>query len=155
MMATSIARAAVALGLVVTSGAATAHHGVSGQYDTGTPIVLAGRITRATFSPPHPVLMVEVEGGELQVGDVGRPDEFTGPFVQRPEDLGEVREVEFSPVGTFYDLRDRVAAGDRVVVLALRNCLPPHELRSSWVQLADGEVVSYEGGLHEKVDGCS
>lgn len=154
MTTTLIRRAAAALGLAVLAGAATAHHGITGQYDTGTPIVLAGTITRATFSPPHPVLLVQVEAGEVQVGDVGRSDEFTGPFVPRPEDTGEVREVEFSPVGTFYDLRDRLAVGDRLVVLALRNCLPPHELRSSWVQLADGEVVSYEGGLHVRVDGC-
>ena len=62
--------------------------------------------------------------------------------------------MEFSPVGNFYDLRDRLAVGDRVTVLALRNCLPPHEIRSSWIQLGDGAVVSYEGGLHVRVDGC-
>lgn len=143
-----------ALGLTALPGAALTHHGVTGQYDTSTPIVLAGTITAATFAPPHPVLSIQVEDEELRIGEVDRPDEFTGPFVQRAEDAGEMREIEFSPVSTFYDLRDEVSVGDRVVVLALRNCLPPNQLRSSWIQLADGEVISYAGGLHVRVDGC-
>lgn len=66
-----------------------------------------------------------------------------------------MREIELSPVGTFYDLRDQVRVGDRITLLALRNCEPPHELRSSWIQLSDGQIVSYVGGLHRKVDGCT
>lgn len=147
---------AVALAVLVLSGdAALAHHGVTGRYETSRPIVLTGTVTRASFSPPHPVLSVRVEAAELPAGEVDRPDEFTGPFVARPDDVGQVREVEFSPVRTFYDLGDRVRVGDRVLVLALRNCLPPHQLRSSWIQLPDGQVVSYTGGLHRRVDGCS
>lgn len=145
----------VVTGLVALPFAALAHHGITGSYDTSTPLVIAGTVTAATFAPPHPVLSVEVDEVEVEVGDVGRPDEFTGPFVRRSEDIGQVLEVEFSPVRTFYDLAGEVRVGDRVVVLALRNCLPPNQLRSSWVQLADGQVVSYEGGLHVKVDGCS
>lgn len=155
MMTTLAARTAIAAGLAARPGTAATHRGVTGQPDAGTPMILAGTIARATFAPPHPVLLVQVEGGEIQVGDLGRPDEFTGPFVQRPGDVGAVREVEFPPVGTLYDPRDRVAAGDRVVVLALRTCLPPHEPRSPWAQLEGGEVVSHEGGLNVRVDGCS
>lgn len=148
---------AVALGvLVLSGGAVVAHHGVTGRYDSSRPIVLTGTVTRATFTPPHPTLSVRVEAAEPPAREtVGRPDEFTGPFVARPEDAGQVREIEFSPVRLFYDLGDRVRVGDRVVVLALRNCLPPHQLRSSWIQLSDRQVVSYTGGLHRTVDGCS
>lgn len=142
----------IAAGL--TGTAVLAHHGVSGQYDSSSPIVLAGMVTRATFAPPHPVLSVRVEGREVPALDPNRPDEFTGPFIAREEDIGEVREVEFSPVGEFYALRDRIRVGDRVTVLALRNCRPPHELRSSWIQLSSGQVISYSGGLHRRVDGC-
>lgn len=148
--------AALGGGLLVASGGAVlAHHGVTGFYDTSTPIALSGIVTRATFRPPHPVLYVRVEASESPSGDVGRPDEFTGAFVTRPEDVGEVREIELSPVGTFYDLRDQVRVGDRITLVALRNCEPPHELRSSWIQLSDGQIVSYVGGLHRKVDGCT
>ena len=141
--------------LTVMVGGAGAHHGVTGLYDSSQPILIAGTVTEATFSPPHPVISVQVEAAEPPTGDLNRPDEFTGPIQLRPGDIGQVREVEFSPVATFYDLRDRVSVGDRVVILALKNCEPEQQLRSSWITLSDGEVISYTGGLHRKVDGCS
>ncbi|WP_200841121.1 DUF6152 family protein [Geminicoccus flavidas] len=146
-------------GIAVTTlglaGAALAHHGVTGQYDAATPIVLSGTLTAATFSPPHPVLSIRVDGAELPAFEVGRPEEYFGPAVVRPEDVGEVREIELSPVRMFYDLADRLSIGDRVLVVALRNCLPPHELRSTWVRLDDETVVSYTGDWAPGVDGCS
>lgn len=149
-------RAAVALVVLGMSGSvASAHHGITGRYDTSNPIALTGTVTRATFAPPHPILLIRVEATEPPASIVDRPDEFTGPLVARPEDVGQVREIEFSPVRTFYNLGNRVRPGDRVTVLALRNCLPPNQLRSSWIRLSDGEVISYAGGLHRKVDGCS
>lgn len=141
--------------LVLSAGTVLAHHGVTGRYDTSRPIVLAGTVTQATFSPPHPVLAVRIEAAEPQAVEINRPDEVTGPLVARPEDVGQVREIELSPVRTFYDLGDRVRVGDRIMVVALRNCRPPNQLRSSWVRLSDGQVVSYTGGLHRRVDGCS
>jgi Family of unknown function (DUF6152) len=141
--------------LTILSSAARAHHGVTGLYDTSQPILIAGTVTEATFSPPHPVISVMVEAAEPPEGDVGRPDEFTGPIQLRADDVGQVREVEFSPVATFYDLRDRIRVGDRVVIVALQNCEPEQQLRSSYIALSDGEVISYTAGLHRKVDGCS
>ncbi|ODN68529.1 hypothetical protein [Methylobrevis pamukkalensis] len=140
--------------LVLASGIAGAHHGVMGLYDTSTPIVLEGRVTRATFSPPHPVVVVAVERPTTTDLGAGRPDEFTGPPVVRPEDVGVERTVELSPVQTFYALWSRIKVGNRVTILALRNCRDPHELRSSWIRLEDGTVVSYDRGLHRKTDGC-
>jgi hypothetical protein len=72
----------------------------------------------------------------------------------RAEDVGAVREIEFSPVKMFYDLASRVRVGNRVVVIALRNCQAPHQLRSRWIQLSDGQVFNHDGGWHRKVDGC-
>lgn len=144
-----------ALGLLGLSGSTVlAHHGVTGRYDAAIPIVLAGTVARATFSPPHPILAVRVEEAEVPELAIDRLDEFTGPLVVRAEDVGEVREIEFSPNRLFYDLGERLTVGDRVVVLALRNCLPPHQLRSTWMQLSDGEVLSYEGDWAPTVDGC-
>ncbi len=144
--------AATMLGL---AGAVFAHHGVTGQYDAATPIVLSGTLTAATFAPPHPVLAVRVDTAELPGFDVGRTGEYFGPAVVRSEDVGEVREVELSPVRMFYDLADRLSIGDRVLVVALRNCLPPHQLRSTWVRLDDGTILSYTGDWAPGVDGCS
>ncbi|WP_246333217.1 hypothetical protein [Aureimonas mangrovi] len=143
--------AALALGV---AGAARAHHGVTGQYDAATPIVLSGTLTAAAFSPPHPMLSIQVDTNEPPAFVVGRPDEYFGPAVVRPEDVGPVREVELSPVRMFYDLADQLSVGDRVVVVALRNCLAPHQLRSTWLRLSDGTVVSYTGDWAPGVDGC-
>ena len=147
---------AAAIAVTLSAGAVMAHHGVTGLYDTSVPIILAGTVTDTVFSPPHPVISVRVEAAEPRLpAAVGqRGDEFTGPAVVRAEDVGKVRDIEFSPVRTFYDLADTVKVGDRVLIIALRNCRPPHQLRSSWMQLSDGQIVSYEGGLHRRADGC-
>lgn len=136
------------------AGAASAHHGVTGYYETSKPVLVAGTVTKATFSPPHPVVSVLVEATEVPTGDMGRPDEFKGPITLNAGDVGDVVEVEFSPVSTFYELRDKLRIGDRVMILALRNCDRPQQLRSSWIELSGGEVISYKGGLHRKVETC-
>jgi hypothetical protein len=136
------------------SGTVLAHHGVTGLYDTSRPIALTGTVTEATFSPPHPVISIRIEQADAPGGDLGRPDEITGPIATRAEDVGRVREIEFSPVRTFYNLGRRVQVGDKVTVVALRNCRPPHQLRSSWIRLPGGEIVSYAAGLHKRTDGC-
>jgi len=141
--------------LALSGGGVLAHHGVTGQYDMSTPIVIGGMVTRTTFAPPHPIVTVRVEQTDIPAGNLDRPDEFRGQLVVRAEDIGQDREIELSPVRTFYDLADRVRVGDRVLIVALRNCLAPNQLRSSWIRLADGEVVSYTGGLHRRVDGCN
>jgi hypothetical protein len=146
----SVAFAAVLL----PGGMALAHHGVSGLYDTSRPIALTGVVTAARFAPPHPVISVRVEDAAAPAGDLGRPDEITGPIAVRDEDVGQVREVEFSPMRIFYELNAELRPGDRVTIVALRNCRPPHQLRSSWIRLPDGETVSYGGGLHRRADGC-
>lgn len=145
-----------AIAISLSAGAVMAHHGVTGLYDTSGPIILAGTVTGTVFTPPHPVISVRVEAAEpkLPAAVAQRTDEFAGTAIVRSEDVGKVRDIEFSPVRTFYDLADTVKVGDRVLIVALRNCRPPHQLRSSWMQLSDGQIVSYEGGLHRRADGC-
>jgi hypothetical protein len=136
------------------AGSAVAHHGVTGRYDASRPILITGIVTATTFSPPHPVLSVRVERANVAGGQLGRPDEYFGPVSARPEDLGQVREVELSPVRMFYDLEAKVKPSDRVTLVALRNCLPPHQLRSTWIRLRDGETLSYSSDWAPGVDGC-
>ena len=137
------------------SGGALAHHGVTGRYDASIPIILIGEVTAATFAPPHPVVTVRVTSGDLPDHDVGRPDEYFGKPVVRAEDVGVERTVELSPVRMFYDLAGQLKVGDRVTIVALRNCLPTHQLRSTWLRLSNGEVLSYTGDWAPGVDGCS
>lgn len=146
--------AAAAL-FLTTAGQPQAHHGVTGQYDASQPIVLSGTLVEATFAPPHPVLTVRVDDAGAPEGPLGRPVEYFGPVITRPEDLGAELEVEMSPVRMFYDIADRVVPGDRITLVVLRNCLPPHQLRSTWMILPDGDVISYGGDWAPGVDGCS
>ncbi|WP_207477256.1 DUF6152 family protein [Arenibaculum pallidiluteum] len=145
----------VAFTILCLTGTVLAHHGVTGRYDAATPIVLSGTITAATFAPPHPVLSIRVDTAELPAFEVGRPAEYFGRAVVRAEDVGKVREIELSPVRMFYQLSDRLSVGDRIVIVALRNCLSPHQLRSTWLRLSDGTVVSYTGDWAPDVNGCS
>jgi len=142
-------------GFLALTGIVSAHHGVTGRYDASAPIILHGTVTAATFSPPHPVFTVRGEAKELPATNLGRPDEYFGPLRTRAEDVGVERDVELSPVRLFYDLADRIRVGDQVTIVALRNCLSPHQLRSTWLRLPDGEVVSYTGDWAPGVDGCN
>ncbi len=144
-----------AFGILALTGIVSAHHGVTGRYDASAPIILHGTVTAATFSPPHPVFTVRGEANGFPARDLGRPEEYFGPLRTRAEDVGVERDVELSPVRLFYDLADRLRVGDRVTIVALRNCLSPHQLRSTWLRLSDGEVVSYTGDWARGVDGCN
>ncbi|MFP5077983.1 hypothetical protein ACLE20_11810 [Rhizobium sp. YIM 134829] len=136
------------------AGSVLAHHGVTGRYDASRPILISGVVTATTFAPPHPVLSVRVGQKEVPDAELGRPGEYFGPVAVRPEDVGEVRTIELSPVRMFYDLARKLKPGDRVTVVALRNCLSPHQLRSTWLRLTNGEVASYTGDWAPRVDGC-
>ena len=136
-------------------GIVSAHHGITGKYDASEPIILHGTVTAATFSPPHPVFRVRVEDKEFPAQDLGTPQNYFGLLRTRPEDVGAERDVELSPVRPFYNLARRLHVGDQVTIVALRNCLAPHQLRSRWLRLSDGEVVSYSGDWAPGVDGCN
>lgn len=147
-------KVAVTLFAVSVAGSVLAHHGVTGRYNASRPILISGVVTATTFAPPHPVLSVRVEQQEIPGGELGRPDEYFGPVAVRPADVGQVRVVELSPVRMFYDLEHKLKPGDRVTLVVLRNCLSPHQLRSTWLRLANGEIASYTGDWAPGVDGC-
>jgi hypothetical protein len=69
------------LALALSGGGVLAHHGVTGQYDMSTPIVIGGMVTRTTFAPPHPIVTVRVEKTDVPSGNLDRPDEFRGELV--------------------------------------------------------------------------
>jgi hypothetical protein len=133
---------------------AVAHHGGGGRYDASRPIYLPGTVLEASFTPPHPLLRIAVERADPPALDAVRRADFSGDVIVREQDVGSTLVVEFAPISMFFGLRDRIAAGDRVEVIAMRNCDSPHQLRSQWIRLRDGELVMRTGGNHRKVDGC-
>lgn len=133
---------------------AFAHHGGAGRYDAGQPIYLTGRVLEAHFAPPHPRLRLAVEAADLPALSAAEAADFTGPVAVRLGDAGRTLTVEFAPIGMFFSLGDRLSVGDRVEVIAMINCEPPHELRSQWLRLANGTLLMRSGGNHRKVSGC-
>lgn len=141
-------------GLSVVSSVAIAHGGVTGRYDASRPILISGMVVEATFSPPHPTLSIKVDVGSVPTEDLGRRLEYYGPVVSRPEDTGQVRMVELSPVPMFYELEGKLQPGDRVSLVALENCNSPRQLRSTWIRLTRGQIISSTGDWAPGVDGC-
>lgn len=151
----ALSMAIAAAGLLTLRGeGASAHHGVTGRYDAGHPISVTGTVVRATFSPPHPVLTIRVAEGSPPGSGSNLPRDLRGPVTTRRSDIGQLRTVEFTPADRFYALRSRVKPGDKVQLIAMRNCLPPHQLRSWWLKLPDGRVVVVNGDWARKVVRC-
>lgn len=68
--------------------------------------------------------------------------------------LGTSIEIEFPPVDRFFELEGRIRPGDRIAVIALRNCEAPHQLRGQWIAPPDGPAVVREGRMQSEIDGC-
>jgi hypothetical protein len=149
--ATRAPRLALCIGVLLAALPALGHHGFSGRYDTERPQWIEGVITGAQWAPPHPVIELRVSADERPPSDLALPSELTGALI--PSAAGRIT-VEFPPVSTFFALRDSLKLGDRVALIALRNCEPPHQLRSQWVRLPSGSVVSRSGRLSTMVSGC-
>jgi hypothetical protein len=149
-------RAAFATALVSfwAGGAALAHHGFTGRYDAGRPLWLSGQVTAVSAAPPHATITLRVDAAPSDPLTTGLPVEMLAPPRVRAEDSGQSRTVEFAPVSQFFAIGGKVKPGDRVEIIALRNCQPPHQLRSQWLRLSTGEIVERTGRLSYMVPSC-
>lgn len=146
-------QAAVAALLSLAALTAGAHHGFTGRYDASQPLWLAGEVTRVYFGQPHPEVTIRVPQALAAPGAAPTGDAGPAPRV-RPDTLGRELKIEFPPLRPFFDLGSRVRPGDRVSVIALRNCEPPHQLRGQWIQPALGEPVERRGRVQYQVERC-
>jgi len=136
-----------------------AHHGFTGRYDISQPLWIEGEVTRVYFGQPHPEVTIRTPN-DLSAPS-SAPDLTGAAGVIRPQALS-VREdsrgreivVEFPPIQAFFSLGSRVARGDRVAVIAFRNCEAPHQIRGQWIQPAIGAPVARNGRVQYQVDGC-
>lgn len=145
---------ALAAASMLVAAAALAHHGFGGAYDRSAPIYLEGTVERAYFGYPHAELV-------LRADPAARPDdlpesaaEFAPGLAVWQAELGEAPEIEFPPVRRFFALEERVRPGDRIAVIALRNCEPPHQLRAQWVAPESGPPVVRSGRMQSEVERC-
>lgn len=138
---------------------ASAHHGFQGRYDLSKPIWIEGTVVLSYFGNPHSVLTVEIANTLTEPEP--RPD--LGPaasFLDQnalfaPVDLrGKTVQVELPPTSQYSRLGGRIATGDRIAVVAVRNCEPPHQLNAQWVRLADGSVESRDAAMSYMVETC-
>jgi hypothetical protein len=148
-------RSLLAVSAIVMPLPTVAHHGFTGRYDTDAPIWILGAVTAAAFSPPHPVLNVRVDIDAAAPQNLPVISSVTGAVAVRAADHGQVLAVELPPVGTFFGLSSQVRVGDRVAMIALRNCAPPHQLRSQWIRLANGSVIERAERMSYMVRGCA
>ncbi|MDO5632386.1 MAG: DUF6152 family protein [Paracoccus sp. (in: a-proteobacteria)] len=136
------------LAAALIAGAAQAHHGFTGRYDRSTPIFLNGAVTQADFGYPHAVIGLNLSAGSAPQALV---DEFGPGLVSM--DSGMVT-VELPPVRQFNALEARVAVGDTIQMVVLRNCEAPHQLRAQWINPADDQPVLRSSRWQEEVAAC-
>jgi hypothetical protein len=134
---------------------ALAHHGFGGRYDTRVAIYLAGTVTRVRIGMPHPVIELRVSLPPVLPMGLPEAAEFEPRLLMRPDDQAQTREVEFPPVARFLELGPEIKSGDHIALIALRNCVAPHQLRGQWIQLASGRVVVRQGRMQNEVEGCA
>ena len=140
--------------LMLLGAGAAAHHGFTGRYDRSAPIYLEGVVVEAYFGYPHAELTLEVDPDAVGIALPAGAAEFADGLTYWRDPLGPRPEIEFPPTRGFFDLDGRVRPGDRVAVVALRNCEPPHQLRGQWIAVPDGTAVLRSGRVQDEVDGC-
>ena len=131
----------------VTGTTALGHHGFSGRYDLSRPIWIEGEVVRAYFGPPHAELTIRTAPSMRVPSPLPRLGP-TASFI----DAGSLRiltptqgrtfRLELPPTQQYFGLRSRVAVGDRIAVVALRNCERPHQLNVQWLRPAKGAIVA-------------
>ncbi|MEM9764015.1 MAG: hypothetical protein AAF968_16160 [Pseudomonadota bacterium] len=147
----------VALSAMVAVGGtlALAHHGFGGRYDRSAPIYLEGTVLEAYFGFPHAEVLIEADPDAIVAPASIATGEFVTGLTFWQAALGLQVEVEFPPVARFFALEERVDVGDRIGLVVLRNCEPPHQLRAQWVAPPTGPPVIREGTMQsEEPGGC-
>lgn len=142
------------LGAGLAATAALAHHGFGGSYDRSAPVYLEGTVQRAYFGQPHAELVLTVDAAVQSATLDETAQAFADGLTFWRAEFGASPEIELPPVRLFFDLETRVRPGDRIAIIALRNCDPPHQLRAQWIAPPAGEPVVRRGRMQTEVSGC-
>lgn len=150
-----LAVAAVLIGLVAAMPS-MAHHGFTGAYDISQPIYISGTVRRVEVAYPHVEMTIEVAGSVTVPGDLPNIGNLGIENVMSIMTAAAPGSYDLEIAGLQTELDGRLAEGDKVALVALRNCLPPNQYRSRWVQFASGDVVTRAAGsrTQTEVNGC-
>ena len=145
--------------LLVCMPTAWAHHGFNGRYDLSKPVWIEGVVTKAYFGQPHAELSIRTAASlavPSPLPDLAESSSFlsAGSLVVIQELRGQVVRVELPPTGQFFSLERRIKVGDRVAVIAVRNCESPFQLNGQWVKAGNGAPVARSGSMSYMVKGC-
>lgn len=155
-------RAIVGTGLVLSlilAGGARAHHGFEGRYSLAAPVWVEGIVVDAYFGHPHSELTVQVSS-DIAVPEprphLGPAASFLDPqALTIPADIvGQAVVLELPPTAQYASLGNRIASGNQIAAIAVRNCEPPHQLNVQWLRLPDGKVESRTGAMSYMVEEC-
>lgn len=117
-MKTKVAACAAAMGLILASGTAIAHHSFAAEFDAGKPLTLKGVVTKIEWMNPHTYFYLDVTGPDGNVVnwglEMGSPNGLMrAGWTRNTLHVGDVVTVEGSQA------KDGTNVGNaRVVVLA-------------------------------------
>jgi len=123
------------------------------------PLWIEGTVTEAYFGQPHPEVTIRTAATMAppsRAPDLAGVTNIIGgrSLSIRPETRGREVTIEFPPVSAFFRMGRSVSPGERVAVIAYRNCEAPHQLRGQWIQLAGEAPVARAGRVQYQVEGC-
>lgn len=144
---------------VALTSLASAHHGFSGRYDLSRPVWIEGDVIAGYYGQPHAELTIRTDADltlPTSRPDLGPTANFldAGSLTVLPETRGRTIKIELPPTQQYFDLGNRIAAGDRIAIVAVRNCESPHQLNGQWLRLAGGAVIARSSAMSYMVKSC-
>lgn len=133
---------------------ATAHHGFTGEYDNTKPIWLQGTVQTVTFQHPHAVLKIAVQKDNPKPKKHASATFLTASPIHQASYANKTVSLEFPPISRFNSLNGQIKKGDKIALIAYRNCESPHQLRVQWIRLNNGKEVERSGRVQTEVAGC-
>ncbi len=156
MFSFNLKSGALAAGLLTLAFAvpAVAHHGFTGQYDASKPTYIQGTVQAVTVAYPHAEMTIQVVDAATVPRELPEIANLRIQNVMEKMAVAEPGTYALQISGLQDELQGNIAAGDKIALVALRNCLPPNQYRSRWIRLASGKIASFAGAAQTEVNGC-
>jgi hypothetical protein len=151
--------------LVSGAGAASAHHGFTGEYDAARPLYVQGTVDSATYGYPHGLIHINparpataptdlTELSPQEQDNLGGLDVVTKAAPVQAAGEGQLTLLLPPPMTTEVAGRaDRPEAGDNVGAVVFRECTTG-ELRVQLLRISAQEHIVRSGVMQTEVDRC-
>lgn len=143
-----------ALAATLSTQPASAHHGYTGEYDAKRPIYIEGTVQQVTIAYPHVEMTIQVANRAAVPTELSNISDLGIPDVMKIMTVAAPGNYALQVAGLQTELQGRIAAGDKIALVALQNCLPPNQYRTRWIRVASGDVLSRSGNTQTEVAGC-